>query len=53
MTMNDIITPQGIDKGFMDWLWNKDRQTFTLIMFGHLELITEELVKEYSGEVEE
>ena len=48
MTIDDIVTKDGIDKKFMSWLWNKDRQKYTLILFGHLELITDDLVKEYT-----
>lgn len=47
MTVEDIVTEEGIDANFMSWLWNKDRQKYTLIMLGHLELITEQLVKEF------
>ena len=52
MTKNDIVTSEGIDADFMSWLWNKDRQRYTLIMLGHLELITDDLVKEYFRESE-
>ena len=47
MTREDIVTEEGIDAHFMSWLWNKDRQKYTLIMLGHLELITEQLVREF------
>lgn len=47
MTKNDIVTSEGIDADFMHWLWNKDREKYTLIMLGHLELITEQLVREF------
>ena len=47
MSIDDIVTKDGIDKKFMNWLWNKDRQKYTYILFGHLELITDDLVKEY------
>ena len=47
MSRADIVTKDGIDAEFMSWLWDKDRQTYTLIMFGHMELITDELIKEY------
>ena len=47
MTIDDIVTKDGIDKKFMSWLWNKDRQKYTLILLGHIELITNDLVKEY------
>ena len=50
MTREDIVTKDGIDASFMSWLWNKDRQKYTLIMFGHLELITDELINEYIAE---
>ena len=50
MTKNNIITSEGIDADFMSWLWNKDRETYTFIMFGHLELITDELISEYIAE---
>lgn len=26
-------------KEFMEWLWETDKQTYTLILFGHIELI--------------
>lgn len=32
---------------FEHWLWEKDRELFALISFGHLELLTDELSKEY------
>ena len=47
MTVEDIVTEEGIDADFMSWLWNKDQQKYTLIMLGHLELITEQLVSEF------
>ena len=47
MTINDVLTSDGIDKNFMRWLWNKDRQKLTLILFGHIELITNDLIKEF------
>ena len=47
MTIDDIVTKDGIDKKFMSWLWNKDRQKYTLILFGHIELITNDLIKEF------
>lgn len=47
MRVDDVLTEEGIDAEFMSWLWNKDRQKYTLIMFGHLELITDDLVKEF------
>ena len=47
MTIDDIVTKNGIDKKFMSWLWNKDRQKYTLILFGHIELITNDLIKEF------
>ena len=47
MTIDDIVTKDGIDEKFMSWLWNKERQKYTYILFGHLELITNDLVKEY------
>ena len=47
MTREDIVTEKGIDVHFMSWLWNKDRHTYTLIILGHLELITEQLVREF------
>lgn len=47
MTREDIVTEEGIDARFMSWLWNKDRQKYTLITLGHLELITEQLVREF------
>lgn len=47
MKKEDIVTKEGIDASFMSWLWNKDRQKYTLIMLGHLELITEQLVREF------
>ena len=53
MTVEDIVTKEGIDASFMSWLWNKDRQKYTLIMFGHLELITDDLVEEYFRESED
>lgn len=47
MTIDDIVTKDGINKKFMDWLWNKDRQKYTLILFGHIELITDDLIKKF------
>lgn len=47
MKPDDIISKEGIDAEFMSWLWNKDRGKYTLIMFGHLELITDDLVREF------
>jgi hypothetical protein len=54
MTIDDIVTKDGIDKNFMRWLWNKDRQKYTLILFGHIELITNDLIKKFvESEVED
>ena len=54
MTINDVLTSDGIDKNFMRWLWNKDRQKYALIVLGHIELITNDLIKEFvESEVEE
>ena len=47
MTIGEIVTKDGIDKKFMNWLWNKDRQKYTYILFGHIELITNDLIKEF------
>ncbi len=47
MAIDDILTSDGINKNFMSWLWNKDRQKYAFIMLGHLELITDELIKQY------
>lgn len=47
MTIDDIVTKDGIDKKFMSWLWNKDRQKYTYILFGHIELITNDLIKKF------
>lgn len=47
MTIDDIVTKDGIDEKFMNWLWDKYRQKYVYILFGHLELITDDLVKEY------
>ena len=52
MTIDDIVTKDGIDKKFMSWLWNKGRQKYALILFGHLELITDELINQYESEVD-
>ena len=35
---------------FMSWLWKEDRQTYTLIMFGHIELITQDIIDKYTAE---
>lgn len=48
MRVDDIVTTEGIDARFMSWLWNRDREKYTLIMFGHLELITDDLVKDFA-----
>ena len=40
-------------KNFMRWLWNNYRETYTLIMLGHTELITKELMDKYRAESEE
>lgn len=48
MTVADIVTKDGIDADFMHWLWNKDRKTYTLILFGHIELITDDLIEQYA-----
>lgn len=54
MTIDNIVTKDGIDKKFMSWLWNTDRQKHTLILFGHIELITNDLIKEFvESEVED
>jgi len=54
MTIDDIVTKDGIDKEFMSWLWNKDRKKHTYILFGHIELITNDLIKEFvESEVED
>ena len=54
MTIDDIVTKDSIDKKFMSWLWNTDRQKYTYILFGHLELITDDLIKEFmENEVED
>ena len=37
---------------FMRWLWNNDRESYTLIMLGHTELITKELMDKYKAERE-
>lgn len=47
ITIDDVLTSDGINKNFMSWLWNKDRQKYAFIMLGHLELITDELIKQY------
>ena len=48
MTIADIVTKDGIDADFMHWLWDKDRKTYTLILFGHIELITDDLIEQYA-----
>ena len=48
MTREEIVTKEGIDADFMHWLWNTDRQTYALILLGHIELITEKLVGNYN-----
>lgn len=50
MTIKDIVTKDGIDRDFMSWLWDRDRKTYTLIMFGHIELITQEIIDKYKTE---
>lgn len=47
MTIHNIE----IDKNFMSWLWETDRRTYTLILFGHVELITDELVRKYEESI--
>ena len=47
MRIDDIVTKDGIDRDFMSWLWAEDRKIYTLIMFGHIELITQELIDKY------
>lgn len=48
MTRDDILTREDvINSGFMSWLWNRDREKYSFIMFGHLELITDELLAEW------
>ena len=47
MTIDDVITKNGIDEKFMNWLWDKDRQMYTYILFGHIELITNDLIKKF------
>ena len=47
MTIDDVLTNDGIDKNFMSWLWNKDRQKYALIVLGHIELITNDLIKKF------
>lgn len=49
MTKDDIVTKDVIDTDFMRWLWKEDRQTYALIMFGHIELITQELIDKYKA----
>lgn len=34
---------------FRKFMWEKHRDTYTLILLGHLELITDELVKEFEN----
>ena len=48
MTIDDIITKDGINKKFMSWLWSTDRQKYVLISFGHIELITNDLIKKFA-----
>lgn len=50
MTITDIVTKDGIDADFMHWLWNIDRKTYTLILLGHIELITDDLIEQYAKE---
>jgi hypothetical protein len=45
--IDDILTKDGIDTDFMSWLWKENRQTYTLIMFGHIELITQDLINKW------
>ena len=42
----DIRTAEGM-KSFMSWLWNIDRQKYTLILFGNQEEITDELLADW------
>ena len=48
MGITEILTKEGIEEDFMSWLWNTDRPIYTLILLGHTELITEELVEKYN-----
>ena len=48
MTIDDIVTKDGIDEKFMNWLWKKDRQKYTLIVLGRIELITNDLIKKFA-----
>lgn len=34
-------------QSFREWCWNNHRDKFVLILFGHTELITEEMWNEY------
>jgi hypothetical protein len=53
MAIDDIITKDGINKKFMSWLWNTDRQKYVYISFGHIEFITNDLIKKFAeSEVE-
>ena len=52
MKINDIVTKDGINADFVHWLWGKDRETYALILFGHIELITDDLIKEYEADKE-
>jgi hypothetical protein len=54
MTIDDVVTKDGIDEKFMSWLWDKNRQKYALIVLGHIELITNDLIKEFvESEVED
>lgn len=47
MTIDDIITKDGINKKFMSWLWSTDRKKYVLVSLGHIELITDDLIKKF------
>ena len=53
MKIDDIITKDGINKKFMSWLWSTDRQKYVHILFGHIELITNDLIKKFAESEEE
>lgn len=36
-------------QSFEHWLWENHRDIFHLILFGHLELLTDEMKKEYTA----
>lgn len=54
MENNNTPKPIELSREFWEWLWETDKQTYTLILFGHIELIEkkQEEYKQYIADKE-